>query len=182
MNEVRVIPVMQGNTYSTSEENVILTTILGSCVAACLWDPVARVGGLNHFLLPGNGSSNQGGMRYGVNAMEILINSLIREGADRSRIQAKILGGAKMYAGALDIGKQNSDFAKWFLDNEGFDVVDTCVGGNVGRNVRFWPTTGRVQRRFLEETVAVQENLEPTLHRVEPTPAGKGPSGDVDLF
>lgn len=175
-------PVLQGDSMVSSDPAIVMTTILGSCIAACLWDPIARVGGMNHFLLPGDRHSPDGAMRYGVNSMELLVNGLIREGASRERIKARILGGAKMYSGSMDIGSENAKFAKWFIENEGFEFVDSCVGGRVGRNVRFWPTTGRVQRRFMADNFEVEERT-PTL--ASPADGAIAPAeqtGEVDLF
>ncbi len=83
------------------------TTILGSCVAACLHDPLAGVGGMNHFLLPGDDNEDPGNLRYGVHAMELLINALLGLGAKRDRIEAKLFGGAHVVHNLADIGARN---------------------------------------------------------------------------
>ena len=93
---------------------LVLTTILGSCVAACIRDPVAGVGGMNHFLLPGSAEAMAGGgdaTRYGVHLMELLINGLLKQGARRDRLEAKIFGGAKTIATFSNVGEQNAAFA-----------------------------------------------------------------------
>ena len=101
---VRRVHVIQGEYKVVNDPNVVLSTILGSCVAACLRDPVAGVGGMNHFLLPGSAmrrSSGGDATRYGVHLMELLINGLLKQGARRDRLEAKIFGGAKTIATLL---------------------------------------------------------------------------------
>ena len=88
--------VVQGEYRVIRDPRVVLTTILGSCVATCIWDDVAGVGGMNHFLLPGDEAGGSDHVKYGVNAMELLINGLLKEGASRARLRAKLFGGAKV--------------------------------------------------------------------------------------
>ena len=173
--------MLQGETRVSSDPNVVLTTILGSCVTACIWDPEAGVGGLNHFLLPGCDNSPKGALGYGVQAMELLVNGLIRAGAARSRLKVKLLGGAKMSDGGIEIGEENAKFALWFVENEGFELIDTCLGGQQGRSIRFWPVTGRIQRRFMPN--ARELHLEDQPRRSKSHAAGHSESGgDVQLF
>jgi chemotaxis protein CheD len=117
----RRINIVQGEHYVSDDPTVVLTTLLGSCVAACMRDPVAGVGGLNHFLLPGNDTATQDGpaMRHGVHAMELLVNALLRQGARRDRLEAKLFGGANLMPGLTDVGRLNADFAEGFLRREG---------------------------------------------------------------
>lgn len=147
----KTIKVLQGETQVSGDESVVMTTLLGSCVSVCLWDPEEKVGGMNHFLLPGGPFEETGAMCFGVNAMELLINDLIKHNGNRKRFKAKIVGGAKLLDSKADIGRKNQEFAIWFLENEGFEIVSTCLGGKRGRKVRFWPTTGRIQRAFIDE-------------------------------
>ena len=88
---------------------MVLTTLLGSCVAACIRDPMAGVGGMNHFLLPGGtlGGNDRAVQRHGVHAMELLVNDLLKHGARRDRLEAKLFGGARMIDGLTDVGRQN---------------------------------------------------------------------------
>ena len=112
----RRIHVVQGEHYVTQDPDVMLTTILGSCVAACLRDRVSGIGGMNHFLLPGGEKrSGDDGMRYGVHAMELLVNNLLKLGARRDRLEAKLFGGARMLQGLTDVGELNASFAEDFL-------------------------------------------------------------------
>lgn len=149
MVEATYVPVFQGDTRVSDNPNEIMTTILGSCIATCIWDPEAGVGGLNHFLLPGSSKNQSNSLRYGVNAMELLINGLLKKGATRSRLRVKLFGGAKMLDNGARIGAQNIRFAEWFIESENLHVVGRCIGGERGRKIRFWPVTGRAQRCFI---------------------------------
>lgn len=143
------VPLFQGETRISGRHEEVMTTILGSCIATCMWDPVVGVGGMNHFLLPGDTGDRGTNMRYGVNAMELLINGLLKKGADRRRLEVKIFGGAKMFEGGAEIGAKNASFAKWYLANEGFKIISSCLGGSRGRKIRFWPVSGRIQQCFM---------------------------------
>lgn len=152
------INVIQGEHYVDSDPNVVLTTILGSCVAACLWDPVAKVGGMNHFLLPGDNidrasSSRSDVQRYGVYLMELLLNDLFRNGAVKSRLKAKLFGGAAIVKGLSDIGALNVAFAEAFLREEGIELVGGSSGGTYGRKIQFWPVGGRARQAFITSEV-----------------------------
>jgi chemotaxis protein CheD len=149
------INIVQGEHHVAKDPDVMLTTILGSCVAACLYDPVAALGGMNHFLLPGErpgadlaqgGSGGGGAMRYGAYSMELLVNGLLREGAERQRLRAKLFGGARMLKGLTDVGDSNAEFAERFLRQEGITLVGGSLRGDRGRRIQFWPTTGRAQQ------------------------------------
>lgn len=121
------VPLFQGETRISDRPEEVMTTILGSCIATCMWDPVAGVGGMNHFLLPGDTGDRGTNMRYGVNAMELLVNGLLKKGADRTRLNVKIFGGAKMFEGGAEIGAKNASFAEWYLSNEGFKITGAAL-------------------------------------------------------
>lgn len=176
----RILPLLQSDVQISGDENLVMTTILGSCVAACMWDPQAQIGGMNHFLLPGNGESPSGAMRHGVHAMELLVNGLIQAGASRAALKVKLLGGAKMFNSRIDIGTKNAEFAMWFVRNEGFDLVDCCLGGQRGRNIRFWPAGGRIQRRFMKDTRFLMDETNQASERRLAKKAAD--LGDVQLF
>lgn len=145
---VHRVHVGQGEHYVTTDPGVMLTTILGSCVAMCLRDPVAGVGGMNHFLLPeGSGSGPDAGRRYGAYAMEILINDCLKQGARRDRLEAKLFGGGRMFDSLQDVGRSNADFAERFLRDEGIAIVGGSLRGVGGRRVQYWPVTGRALQR-----------------------------------
>ncbi|HEY0281598.1 MAG TPA: hypothetical protein VGC27_03120, partial [Rhizomicrobium sp.] len=101
-----------GDTYVTSRQNEVLTTILGSCIAACIRDPDAGIGGMNHFLLPNGNGRDREARCYGVNAMELLINDILKHGGDRRRLEAKIFGGANVVTALSDVGTRNVAFAR----------------------------------------------------------------------
>ena len=148
----RRVHVVQGEFHVSGDPAVVLSTILGSCVAACLHDPAAGIGGMNHFLLPGGDpgrEEEQSVMRYGVHAMELLVNGLLRAGARRDRLQAKLFGGARMLEGLSDVGRQNADFAERFLREERIAVVGASLRGDRGRRVQFWPHSGRSRQMLL---------------------------------
>jgi len=142
----KIIAVVQGDQAVSSDPSVVLSTVLGSCVAVCLFDAQARVGGMNHFLLAGSGHTRSGDMRYGVNAMELLINCLLQAGADRHRLDAKIFGGASMTDHAGDIGKSNAAFAIDFLHQENIPCISQSLGGEMARRVQFTPSTGAARQ------------------------------------
>src|ERR1700712_2905807 len=110
----RKILVVQGEYRIVAQSDVMLSTLLGSCVAMCLRDPVAGVGGMNHFLLPGADAESDGtcSVRYGAHAMELLVNGLLAQGGRRARLEAKLFGGARMLAGLTDLGARNAQFAE----------------------------------------------------------------------
>jgi chemotaxis protein CheD len=151
----RIINVAPGGQELGRVEGEVLSTVLGSCVAACLRDPVAGVGGMNHFLLPGesteSASPTMDDMRFGTAAMEFLINALLKEGAIRSRLEAKIFGGAVMMAGSIDtaVGTKNAAFAIRFLAREGIPIAARDLGGDRPRRVNYAPTSGRAWLNWL---------------------------------
>ncbi len=138
--------VVQGDFDASGDPNVCLSTILGSCISICLFDLQAALGGMNHFLLPGDLDTNANDRRYGVNAMELLINKLLSMGANRYNLQAKVFGGASMNASLRDIGKLNGEFAHRFLQLENIPIISESIGGYNARRLRFWPTTGVVKQ------------------------------------
>jgi chemotaxis protein CheD len=171
MNPKRYIT--QGERAVSNDQEEVISTILGSCVSCCLWDPVAGVGGMNHMLL--TVSDSRSGMcdLAGLNAMELLINDILKLGGKRDRLHAKAFGGARMVAGLSDIGKKNSDFILDFLEKEGIVIEGHSLGGNTARHIMFWPTTGRVMQKIRHDAP------EETVEKVRaPEPAGN----DLELF
>ena len=150
-SQERVLHVIQGSHMISSDPTVVLTTILGSCVATCLWDPVAGVGGMNHFLLANRPEAGGAGYRYGSHAMELLINDLLKAGALRGRLRAKLFGGAMMQDSFGRIGRENAEFALQFVRDEGFILESQSLLGTQARRIRFTPTTGGAQQRLVPE-------------------------------
>lgn len=170
--------VVQGEYRVIHDPRVVLTTILGSCVATCIWDDVAGVGGMNHFLLPGDDGVASDQVKYGVNAMELLINGLLSVGALRSRLRAKLFGGAHVVESLGDIGAKNAAFAQRFLSLEGITCVGQSLGGDRARRVKFWPTSGRASQLLLEATQARE-----LLAERQTAPAPIDPAaGKVEMF
>jgi len=149
----QILYVLQGEHQVSGAPDVVLSTILGSCVAVCLWDDVAALGGMNHFLLPfGPKAAAATPERYGVHAMEILINALLKAGARRNRLQAKLFGGAQLSATLSDIGQSNARFAKEFLATEDIPCLAESLGGTSARRVLFRPRTGNVRQLLVPDT------------------------------
>ena len=173
--EPRKIHVIQGQFHVADEDDVMLTTILGSCVAACIRDPLAGIGGMNHFLLPGE--TGDEGLRYGVQSMELLVNALLRKGARRERLEVKLFGGAHLFDGLSDVGAQNAAFAERFLRDEGLTHVGGSLRGDRARRIQFWPVSGRARQILLAPT----ESRVFAAERRQPV-AGPEDAGALDLF
>lgn len=163
---VESVKILPGQYYAAKGQGAI-ATVLGSCVSTCLWDPVERIGGMNHFMLPGDTARPDSpwaeSARFGLYAMEVLINDMIRLGADRRRLVAKVFGGAQLLAGfdRLDVGAKNSEFVLHFLREEGIRVAAQDLLGVSPRKVHFFVDTGKVQVKRLgilpNETVQRRE-------------------------
>lgn len=151
----------------------VLLTVLGSCVAACLFDPVSGIGGMNHILLPGKADLNHFDLpaRYGVNAMETLINKMMRMGADRKRIVAKIFGGAHVIptiSREFGMGRRNAQFVEEFLQKESIPLVNSDIGGTDTRKIFFRSNTGevflkRIRPNLYKEVAAQEEKALKTI-------------------
>jgi chemotaxis protein CheD len=170
------LSVMQGNVEISRATDVMMTTVLGSCVACCMFDPVMRVGGMNHFLLSEPGPA-EGSVKvdehYGVYLMEVLINGMLSQGVRKQSIKAHLYGGANLHANMQKIGSANAQFAQDFLARENIQLFHMDLGGTTARRVDFIPAQGRVRCRVLKEQVEVAR---PVLTR----PATD--RGDVELF
>jgi chemotaxis protein CheD len=173
----RRVNIVQGEYYVTDDPDVVLTTLLGSCVAACIRDPVARVGGMNHFLLPGpeQRSDASEAERYGVHLMELLVNGLLQRGGRKERLEAKLFGGARTLEGLSDIGARNAAFAERFLKNEEISLVGASLGGDNGRRVQFWPISGRARQSMMAG------NNVPLIAPSLPSPE-RSHDGEVEFF
>ena len=165
------INIVQGEYHVSGDKVLSISTLLGSCVAACINDPVAEVGGMNHFLPPGDASASPLFSRHGVHLMELLINGLLKKGAARHRLEAKLFGGARTMLGLGDIGATNAKFAQDFLRREGIAITGGSLGGETGRRIQFWPASGRAMQKFVR---AVEEK--PVAVPALP------PTGDLELF
>lgn len=173
---VERVTVMQGQALATGDAATEYSTVLGSCVATCLFDPEARVGGMNHFLLSeppagcGNATVDE---HYGVYLMELLVNTMLGKGARKSRLKAHLYGGANVNRNMMRIGTANAEFARAFLVREGIELVREDLGGTCARRVDFRPASGQVRCRTVEDRLAPP---------VQPTSRPDKSTGDVELF
>lgn len=164
--------ITQGERAVGCDTDFVISTILGSCVSCCIWDPVARVGGMNHMLLTVSNHSDGVCNLAGINAMELLINDVLKIGAQRDRLRAKAFGGARMVAGLSDIGHTNSQFTLDFLEKEGISCEGHSLGGDSARHIMFWPATGRALQKIRKDADLASE-----------VPVQDAPSGnDMELF
>ena len=175
---VKVLP----GEYFVSNEEIVIMTVLGSCIAACIWDGRARIGVMNHFMLP-DGDTGDGSGRYGSFAMELLINEMLKLGARRETMQAKIFGGGQVMAGftTMNVGERNTQFVQDYLATERIPIVSQDVLDIHPRKVCYFPVTGKALVKRLAhshpETLAVEERRGNAA-----TVAKSNAGGSVDLF
>ena len=137
----------------------MITTVLGSCIAACIRDPKTGVGGMNHFMLPTVISDNKDWKgtpvsmetRYGNIAMERLINVIMSNGGKRENLEIKLFGGGKMFemSDSMDVGQKNIEYVKQYIKKEGFLIKSGDLGGTYPRKIQYYPTSGRVRMKKL---------------------------------
>ena len=153
--DLAAVKLLPGEYYVTSED-MVLTTVLGSCVSACLRDSVSGVGGMNHFMLPDAADplvvDTAAAMRYGAHAMQVLLGEVVRAGACRERLEAKVFGGGAVLASMalLNIGERNADFVLRYLQAEHIRIAAQDLRGKLPRRINFFPQTGRVTVRKLQ--------------------------------
>ena len=170
--------------YFVSSKEALLVTVLGSCVAACIRDADSGIGGMNHFMLPDDGGRETVGAsaRYGTYAMEVLINHLLKMGARRNRLEAKVFGGGAVLASlaSSNVGAKNAEFVLEYLKTEKIPVVAKDLLDSYPRKVYYFPHTGRVLvkklHRVHNETLFSREND----YKVRLS--GSSIEGDVELF
>lgn len=172
----RRVHVGQGSHEVTGDRSVVYSTILGSCVAACIRDPLVGVGGMNHFLLPEAPGGGAGDRRYGAQAMELLINGLLALGARRDRLEAKVFGGARMTASFNDIGGKNAEFVQRFLQEDGIPIISQSLGGTLARRIHYTPSTGAAAQHLVQDAAVIARE------RVVIARAPERDSGAVELF
>ncbi|MYN03107.1 chemoreceptor glutamine deamidase CheD [Pseudoduganella sp. DS3] len=177
--------ILPGEYYYTHKE-MLIVTVLGSCVSACIRDRVTGVGGMNHFMLPDGGSDAgspvSASARYGTYAMEVLINDLLKAGARRENLEAKVFGGGAVLKGftAINVGERNAAFVQTFLKNEKIRIVAEDLNDIYPRKVYFFPRTGKVLVKKLmqthNDTLAQRENEYASRLKSKPV------AGEVELF
>jgi chemotaxis protein CheD len=177
--------ILPGEYYFTSKD-MLIVTVLGSCVSACIRDRTSGLGGMNHFMLPdGGGDVNSpvsASARYGTYAMEVLINDLLKAGARRENLEAKVFGGGAVLKGftAMNVGERNAAFVQNFLKNERIRIVAEDLNDIYPRKVYFFPRTGKVLVKKLmqthNDTLAKREIEYASRLKVQPV------AGEVELF
>jgi len=173
---VKVLP----GEYFVYDEDILIMTTLGSCIAACLWDRNARVGGMNHFMLPEAAGATDSG-RYGSFAMELLINEMLKRGATRTTLEAKVFGGGQVVSGmnSMNIGERNTSFVMDYLKTERIPVMSKDVLDVYPRKVCFLPASGKAMVKRLAATHGESLVAQERAAAVKSVPAN---AGSVDLF
>lgn len=166
-----IASIMPGE-YFVCLDEMIIYTVLGSCVSVCIRDPLLNIGGMNHFMLPKpNGNSTwEMSTRYGCYAMELLINEIMKRGGDKKRFEVKVFGGAKMYDCANDIGGYNISWITEYLNREGLRPVKADVGGTRPRKIYYFTFSGKVLMKKIEriknQTILErEEQYQEALHK-----------------
>jgi chemotaxis protein CheD len=183
------VKILPGEYYVTRSEEAI-STVLGSCVSACVRDPMRNVGGMNHFMLPEDQSVGPNNWldpavglatRYGSYAMESLINDLLKLGATRERLEIKLFGGGRILAAMTDVGGRNIEFIRNYMSLEGYRVAAEDLGGTQPRKVVYFPASGRAKLRKLRpvENRIISHHEQLYLESIGNKAAG---GGDVELF
>jgi chemotaxis protein CheD len=170
--------------YYVTRHNECITTVLGSCVSACIRDVRLGIGGMNHFMLPMNKADDKSlisdAARYGNYAMEHLINDIIRNGGQRKNLEFKLFGGGRVMNMMMDVGKKNIDFVLDYVKTEGFAVSAQDLGDIYPRKIIYFPKSGKVKMKKLQsmhnDTIIIRENQYMDKLRTEPV------QGDVELF
>ena len=148
----QVTKILPGDYFATRED-MVLSTVLGSCVAACIWDDTVPVGGMNHFMLPDGQLEGDGrSARYGLFAMETLVNELVKLGARRGNLRAKVFGGGRVLkqVTSINVGGKNAEFVLRFLELENIPLMGHDLEGVWARKVTFFPLTARVLVKRLD--------------------------------
>ncbi len=176
---VKVLP----GEYFVHDEDILIMTTLGSCIAACIWDRQQHIGGMNHFMLPDGGGSGADAGRYGSFAMELLINEMIKRGATRSTMEAKIFGGGAVINGmnSINVGERNTKFVLDYLSTERITVVSKDVMDIYPRKVCFLPHSGKAMVKRLSSANTDALLAQDRAAAAKPVPAASA-AGTVDLF
>ncbi|MDV7338695.1 chemoreceptor glutamine deamidase CheD [Terasakiella sp. A23] len=178
------VKVGPGDHYVTKKEDEMLVTTLGSCISACVRDTALGIGGMNHFMLPSSDTGNWSGvsasMRYGNYAMEVLINDILRMGGARNRLEIKVFGGANMFESSMLVGTKNIEFVETYLRIEHMAVSAQHLGGEQGRRIIFFPQTGKVKMKLLDQqdnaaVIAEEQTFKSEIEKTEI-------EGSIELF
>ena len=181
--QLTVVKIFTGDWYVSRKPGEMCATILGSCVSVCIRDPIAGVGGMNHFLLPGDDNANSkvsDSARYGVYAMESLINGILKAGERKDRFELKAFGGGNVLNTSSRIGSRNAQFIRNFLFIEGLPIVAEDLEGDLPRRVHYYPDTGKVMVRQLKRQEDLSVLIEEDRYKQKITTQPL--VGDVELF
>ena len=181
-----ITTVHQGDCHISSKDDVTFSTVLGSCISACVRDKVANVGGMNHFLLAEQSGSAKdrfgASARYGAYAMEELINMVLKNGTGlKKNLEIKVFGGGKINSSLADVGATNIEFVHKFLSDEGYRIAGEDMGGNFARRVLFSPTTGRVRVKRLDSATG-QNIVRKEMAIAGTQKIAKPQDDDIELF
>jgi chemotaxis protein CheD len=172
--------------YYVTRRDMVLVTVLGSCVAACIRDKTNGIGGMNHFMLPKNTNEKSGWVsasaRYGAYAMEVMINQILKQGAKRENLEAKLFGGGAVIKNmsTMNVGDDNAKFALEYLRKEGIPVIAEDLLGSHPRKVYFFPSTGKVlvkKLRSLPNDTVIEREQEYNTRLIT-----SSIEGDIELF
>jgi chemotaxis protein CheD len=182
------VKIFPGQYYVTKRNEMIVTT-LGSCVSACIRDPEIGLGGMNHFMLPSKSSHHRNqstedpwntAARYGNLAMELLINTIMRNGGERKNLEVKLFGGAKILTHMNNIGCFNVDFIRKYIKTEGLLVLAEDLGGLCPREIRYFPATGKAQLKRLPQLKGASVVRDERSYRINLN--RRNPCGEIELF
>lgn len=168
------VALLQGQARVSGRQDIEFSTVLGSCIATCLFDPEAQLGGMNHFLLAGPVAGRADGAvdeHHGIYLMQVLVSEMLARGASRAQLRARLYGGANLHAGMANIGATNADFAHAFLAREHIALVHEDIGGAHARHIDFRPALGKVRCRIIENPAV------PDLPLLSASPCASGDAG-----
>ncbi|SPP65121.1 chemoreceptor glutamine deamidase CheD [Nitrospira lenta] len=174
--------------FFVSREPMVVYTVLGSCISACIRDPIAGVGGMNHFMLPAPKAHHSGdawggeSTRYGSFAMEQLINGILQRGGIKTRLEVKLFGAGKIYEGNIDVGARNTEWVLNYLKAEGLNLAKSDLGDVYPRKVYYFTDSGRVLMKKIEKIKnrTIYDREVAYQHKVEE--AQEQPQSDITLF
>lgn len=187
----RINYIIHPGEFHATGDPVIISTVLGSCIAVALYDAKAKIGGMNHFLLPGTidkahlYTTSEG--RYGLFAMELLINQMLKLGAKKERLEAKVFGGARMFkfdtTGITGgVSESNVEFAHEYLHTEGIRIISEEVGKNYARKVLFLPDTFQVFLKGIRKPTDEEQVVAAEKQFLSKVRAKQQPASEPDLF
>ena len=166
MKRIHRVYISQGEQAVGAAPEDLITTVLGSCVSLCLWDPVNRVGGMNHMLLPDAETPHEN-LSAGAVDIERLINAILRRGGSRPTLRAKVFGGGSMLSGMTDIGSRNATFVLNFLRHEDIACDAESTGGDCARQLKFWPESGAAKQRLVRNAPIMHKPVQAATNDVE---------------